>query len=245
MVAKEVFGDQWMTIDQYSQFSLRAENKPHEKVKKQELLWHKHSRIQGEDWNLVISWMFKFSSCIHIQWIVLIVPWGPLSLLVVSLTLVNNLHHWLVIEWLYSMFDINTSIFMQGFVPWSGCVGAQDPGLRLKSPGCEVMWHCYDDMHVSIIWMDVTRPWVIICDPLIIGWLPPYLGFIMILFDGWLRPYLNSFTWSFSRWLHSCHDLCIIWQRSQFMYMYLYLLAGFPIADQFPALIYKAFHPSL
>ena len=41
----------------------------------------------------VISRVFDFSSCVHILWIVLIVPWGPLSLLVVSLVLVNILHH--------------------------------------------------------------------------------------------------------------------------------------------------------
>jgi len=29
------------------------------------------------------------------------------------------------------------------------------------------------------------------------------------------------------------------------MYMYLYLLGGFLMAERFPALIYKAFHPSL
>jgi len=92
------------------------------------------------------------------------------------------------------------------------------------------------------LWPDHELSYVIL---LIIGWLRPYLGFVMILFDGWLCPYLDPFTWSFSRWLHPCHDSCIIWQRSQFMYMYLYLLAGFPMADQFPALIYKAFHPSL
>lgn len=79
-----------------------------------------------------ISWVFDFSFCIHIPWIVLIVPWGPLSLLVVSLTLVNSLHHWLVIKWLSSMFDINTSIRMLESILWSDHVGAQDPGLRLQ-----------------------------------------------------------------------------------------------------------------
>jgi len=92
------------------------------------------------------------------------------------------------------------------------------------------------------LWPEHELSYVI---PLIIGWLRPYLGFIMILFDGWLRPCLDPFTLSFYGWLHPCHDSCIIWQRSQFMYMYLYLLAGFPTADRFPALIYKAFHPSL
>ena len=80
---------------------------------------------------------------------------------------------------------------------------------------------------------------------LIIRWLWSYLGFVMILFDGWLRPYLDPFTCSFSGWLHPCHESCIIWQRSQFIYMYLYFLAGFPTTDPFPALIYKAFHPLL
>ena len=99
-------------------------------------------------------------------------------------------------------------------------------------------------MYLSDGWLrpDHELSYVIL---LIIGWLRPYLGFIMILFDGWLCPYLDPFTWSFSGWLYPCHYSCIIWQRSQFMYVYLYLLVGFSIADQFPALIYKAFHPSL
>ena len=83
------------------------------------------------DW--VISRVFNFSSCIHIPWIVLIVTWGPLSLLVVSLALVNSFHHWLVIKWLSSMFDINTYILMLESVLWSGCVGAQDLGLRSQN----------------------------------------------------------------------------------------------------------------
>jgi len=82
--------------------------------------------------NQVISRVFDFSSFIHIPWIVLIVPWGPLSLLVVSLALVNSSHHRLVIKKISSMFDINTSIHMLEFVLLSGRVGAQDPWLRLQ-----------------------------------------------------------------------------------------------------------------
>ena len=91
------------------------------------------------------------------------------------------------------------------------------------------------------LWPDHELSYVIL---IIIGWLRPYLGFIMILFDGWLIPYLHPFTWSFSGCLCPCHDSCIIWQRSQFMYMYLYFLVGFPMANWFITLIYKAFHPS-
>ena len=80
----------------------------------------------------VILRMFNFSSGIHIQWIVLIVPWGPLSLLVVSLAIVNSSHHWLVIKRLSSMFDVNTSIHILGSILWSGHVWAQDLGLRLQ-----------------------------------------------------------------------------------------------------------------
>ena len=68
----------------------------------------------------VISRVFDIISFIHILWIVLLVPWDAFSLLVVSLALVNGSHHWPVIEWLYSMFDINTFIHMLGFVLWSG-----------------------------------------------------------------------------------------------------------------------------
>ena len=91
--------------------------------------------------NWVISWVFDFSSCIHISWIVLIVPWGPLSLLVVSLALVNILHHWLVIKQLSSMFDVNRSIHMLRSVVWLGHVGAQDPDSDHIGLGCKVVWH--------------------------------------------------------------------------------------------------------
>ena len=49
---------------------------------------------------------------IHIPWIVPIVPWEPLSLLMVSLMPINKFHHWLVIRWLYCMFDFNSHIHM-------------------------------------------------------------------------------------------------------------------------------------
>jgi len=66
---------------------------------------------------------------IHTLWIVLLVPWEPLSLLVVSLTLVNGSHHWPVIKQLSSMFHFNMSIHVLDFVLWLSRVGAQDPGL--------------------------------------------------------------------------------------------------------------------
>ncbi len=68
----------------------------------------------------VISRVFNISSFIHIPWTMLRVPWGPFSLLVVSLTLVNGSHHWLVIKRIPSMFDFYKFIFMLGFVLWSG-----------------------------------------------------------------------------------------------------------------------------
>jgi len=45
-----------------------------------------------------------------------VVPWGSLPLSVIPLTLVNNLHHWLVIRWCLSMFDFKTSIHMDRLV---------------------------------------------------------------------------------------------------------------------------------
>ena len=104
---------------------------------------------------------------------------------------------------------------------------------------------------IMLIYMSLSNGWLRPYHELsfvilhIIWWLWPYLGFIMILFNEWLNPCLDPFTWSFSGWLHPCHDSCIIWQRSQFMYMYLYFLASFSMADWFPTLIYKEFHPSL
>jgi len=114
----------------------------------------------------VISPAFDSNSCIHIPWIVLIVPWGPLSLLVVSLGLVSSSHHWLVIKRLSSMFDVNTSIHMLWYVLWLGRVGeCKNLDSDDKSLACKVVWHGYDDMHVSLRWLVVIRPWVIICDP--------------------------------------------------------------------------------
>lgn len=115
----------------------------------------------------VISWVFDFSSSIHILWIMLIVPWGPLSLSLVSIALVNSLHqYWLVIKRLSSMSNVNTFIHMLGSLLWSGLCWSARPWIQItKSLGCEVMWHGYDDMHVSFIWLAAIRPWAIICNP--------------------------------------------------------------------------------
>jgi len=88
---------------------------------------------------------------------------------------------------------------------------------------------------------------MMICMSLLDGWLRPdhELSYVILLINGLLWPYLGFVMILFDRWLHPCHDSCIIWQRSWFMYMYLYLLVGFPMVNWFPALIYKAFHPSI
>ena len=58
-----------------------------------------------------------------------LVPWGPLSLLVVSLASVNSFHHWLVIRRCSCMFDFSSHIHMLELVLCSGRDGAQDPGI--------------------------------------------------------------------------------------------------------------------
>jgi len=146
---------------------------------------------------------------------------------------------------LSNMFDINTFIHMLESILWSSHIRVQDPGLR---PHKSRLWSCVT--WFMMIWMSLSDGWLQSSHELsyvillIIGWLWPYLGFSVVLFDGWLHPYLDLFAWSFSGWLCPCHRSCIIWQRSQFMYMYLYFLAGFMMVGWFPALIYKAFHPS-
>jgi len=74
----------------------------------------------------VIPWVFElnfiiiFTDCS-------IVPWGVLSLLVVSLLSIKVTHHWLVIKWFSSMLDFNTFICLLEFKHSSGQDGAQDP----------------------------------------------------------------------------------------------------------------------
>ena len=75
--------------------------------------------------------VFDISSFIHTPWIVPVVPWGPLSLLVVSLASVNSFHYWLVIRRCSCMFDFRSQIHMLELVLCLGRDGAQDPGLCL------------------------------------------------------------------------------------------------------------------
>jgi len=65
------------------------------------------------------GFFFTFMDCT-------VVPWGPLSLLVVPLVPINGPHHWPVIRWFYSIFDFDTFIRMLEFIIWSCWDGAQD-----------------------------------------------------------------------------------------------------------------------
>jgi len=56
-----------------------------------------------------------------------LVPWDPLSLLVVSLIPINGPHHWSILRWFSSMFDFNIFIHILEFILRLGWDGAQDP----------------------------------------------------------------------------------------------------------------------
>ena len=118
---------------------------------------------------------------LHTLWILLEVPWEPLTLLVVPLTLVNGLHHWPVLKKFSSMIEFNTSIHILEIVLWS--VGIQDPGLRLHEFGLRGLVRDY--IHDSLIrWL---HPYLILS-----GWLWQYLYLYMVLSTRWLRPYHRS-----------------------------------------------------
>jgi len=58
------------------------------------------------------SMSVRLQIILHTLWIVLVVPLEPLTLLVVSLMLINSLHHWLVIKRFSTMLDFGTFIRM-------------------------------------------------------------------------------------------------------------------------------------
>lgn len=161
----------------------------------------------------VISQVFDFSSFIHILWFVLLVPWEPLSLLVVSLALVNGPHHWPVIKRLSSMFDFNTSIHMFGFVLWLGCVGVQDRGLRLQKSRLQgdVTWSCWYTCLSQMDGCDHTMSCYMWSFSLLDGCDHTLVSIWSPLLDGCAHA-LDPFTWSLSIWLHPYHDSCIIFQ---------------------------------
>ena len=110
--------------------------------------------------------VFDTNSLIHTPWIVPIVPWGPLSLLVVPLTSVNSFHYWLVIRRCSCMFDFSSRIRMLGLVLFSGRIDSR-PRTQLT-----YVWAAWIGF-IIITW-------------LVNGWLRPYLSL-----PGWLRPYLH------------------------------------------------------
>ena len=67
---------------------------------------------------------FKCSTSTHLFTLVWLhsVPWFPLSLSVVYLTYVNGIHQWLVIRWWNTMFNLDTSIYIVGYVLAVVCV---------------------------------------------------------------------------------------------------------------------------
>lgn len=119
--------------------------------------------------SLVVDWViprvFDFISFFILRGLYWTVPWEPLALSVVSLALVNGLHHRPIIKRFSIMLNFSTSIHMLEFVLWS--VGFKTPNSDHICSGC-------------MDWFVIT--W------LIDGWLRPYLSLY-----GWLRPYLYHY----------------------------------------------------
>ena len=113
----------------------------------------------------VIPRVFNFSSFFTLCGLYWTVPWEPLALLVVSLALVNGLHHRPVIKRFSFMLDFSTSIPMLEFVLW--LVGFKTQNSNYTCSGC-------------VDWFVIT--WIID------GWLQPYLSL-----HGWLWPYLYHY----------------------------------------------------
>ena len=66
------------------------------------------------------------------------VPWGSLSLSVIPLAIVNNLHHWLVIRWCLSMFDSRTSLtWIDLYFEWRSNE-IEDPRSSFIHPCCDI-----------------------------------------------------------------------------------------------------------
>jgi len=195
-------------------------------------LFANDDKFTSLDFDQVISWVFDFSSYIHIIWIMMIAHWGPFSLLVVSLMLVNSLHHWLGIKRLSNILDINTSIIMLGCVSWSGHVGVKNHGVGSQN---------------SRLWSDMTWLWWYACLLQMVGcnhnssyhmWSfslfdgcdPTFVSIWSSLMDGcthtWIHlhdNYLDGFT---NATIHVSFD-----RDLSLMYMYLYMLVGFLRVD--------------
>lgn len=131
----------------------------------------------------IIDLLLNDSTGVHLRlhyshsWIVLIVPWEPLSLLVVSLIYVNVLHYSQVIRWFSIMFEFNTFICMLEFRDWWGRDGAQDPGF------CLIESRLHGVM--SYTWLYTFSLWMDCCDH-IVG---PYSWSFLF---GWWQPYCGS-----------------------------------------------------
>ena len=169
---------------------------------------------------------------VQILWIVLVVPWEPLTLWVVSLALLNDSHHWTIIKWFSIMFNFNTSIHMLEFVLWSGGVGAQDPGLQSQKSRLQwVMSHSW-----LYTWflrrMAAPMPWI-------------YFIWSLHL-DGYVHVE-DPFTWSFFWWIAATIPWIHVFSSEiSVMYMYLCSICKSPDSSiWFLARTCKAFHPSL
>lgn len=194
----------------------------------------------------VISSVFEFSSFIQIPWIVLLVPWEPLSLLVVSLTLVNGPHNWPVIKRLSNMFNFNTSIHMLEFLLWLGHVGAQEPGLKLQKSRLQgdVTWWCWYTFLSHMDGWNHTMSCYMWSFSLLDACDHTLVSIWSSLLDGCAHA-LDPFTWSLSGCMHLYHDSCIIFQSFSNVYVSMLVCRFSDNGLQFPASTCNAFHPSL
>ena len=99
--------------------------------------------------------VFDTSSLIHTLQIVPIVPWGPLSLLVVPLASVNSFHYWLVIRRSSCMFDFNSYIHMLELVLLFGSRWSARPWILSVGIQAMILWIIVTWL---IHWMAVTMP---------------------------------------------------------------------------------------
>jgi len=150
---------------------------------------------------------------------------------VVSLTLVNSLHHWLVIKWLSSMFDVNTSIRMLEFALWLGCVGVQDPWLRRQKSRLwsDVTWLCW---YACLFQMDD-------CDRT----MSCHMWSFSLLVAMTITWFHYDPLWQMATSIPGSIYMIILWMvastpwfmyhltKFSVMYMYLYFLTGFPTID--------------
>ena len=144
--------------------------------------WSLHASMESSSCSMTcsrhwpsIEWFCKCSTSAHSFSLVdcVVVPWGPLSLWVVSLVLVNDFHHWPVIRcFLPCSTPTNLFAWLDSYI---GLIE-----IAMKTLGHLWFW--------SRVRGDIEYSWLYTWSYLY-GSLYPYRGSIyMIYLDRWLRP---------------------------------------------------------